>query len=231
MAEAGAVSELIDGEKPISITRAKWRNTIDALQSAKLPKTMLHLFQTMEEVDPIAVDKHAPSLWLALQRGDSAEMIKASHALMSQMTGKALFSADDEPLMALVKATAAELRYLRDNQHWKQCVGLIDGKGFGGVKPPPGLQDADFASQTETIVSAARNAWEVKVIPAWAKPKGEAMAAAIGAGMTADQLPPEKIDSDPRVSCEWSARLLIAISEQPESEGASIYRWLADGAK
>jgi hypothetical protein len=207
MAEVGAVSELLVGEKPVSIVRAKWLNVVEAVGRTKVPKSMVHLFETIEEHDPATVEKHAPGLWLAMHKGNSEAVVQATHDLVYQLTGKAVVSADDEPLMTMIKATVGELQYLRDNQYWTQCVGLLNGKGLSGVSPPPKLLDADFAAQIAAIESASRNGWVVKSVPNKAKINGEAIAATVAGRMTSLQIDLEQIDNDPRVSCEWSTRL------------------------
>jgi hypothetical protein len=85
-------------------------------------------------------------------------------------------------------------------------------------------------AQTALIESAAENGWRAQKIPDWTSATGTTIATAVGAKMIGDGLDLQKLDTDNRVSCEWTTRLLTAIADKPTSTAAGLYRWILAGA-
>jgi hypothetical protein len=231
MAEVGAVTELLDEGEPVSTARAKWLNVLDIERKASAPSSVVNLLSTITKLDPAYAEKFGPSLWSAVQHGDVAGVAGSMHGLIGELANKAVPAADDGPLADVTKVTSSELQYIRESGRWDVCVGFLNGKGFGTMKPPARLVDADFAAQAALISSAAQNDWHAREVPAWTSVYGAAMAKALAAKMIASGVKLQDLDTDMQVSCEWTTGLLAAISEKPAPVAAGLYRWLIAGAK
>jgi hypothetical protein len=231
MADVGAVTNLLDNGEPLSIARAKWLSVLDLERRVHAPESLIKLLSTVAALDPPSAEKFGPSLWAAAQVGDVAGLSGSMHSLMGELANKAVPAADDEPLADVTKITSIELQYLRESGRWDVCVGFLNGKGFGTIKPPARLLDADFTAQAALITSGAQNEWRARDVPQWTSAYGAAMAKTLAAKMVANGVNLQNLDTDTHVSCEWTTSLLTAISEKPAPVAASLYRWLTTGAK
>jgi hypothetical protein len=231
MADAGVVTTLLDGDHPVSIGNAKWLTVANSAGRLHEPEAFRKLLSTIEKVDPTAPEKYGPKLWAAAQAGIAGSVASATREMASGLTTRALPAADDESLALSAKATGAEMQYLRATGKWDVCAGFINGKGFGANTPPNKILEQRYLADIAIITSGAQNSWTARAVPPWASQLGAETAKDVAARMLAQGINVKNIDTDPRVSCEWSTALLATISQKPTPVAAGLYRWLAAGAK
>lgn len=226
MANAKAVTHLTRDGEGIGLDEAKWIDLLQRLKRSKVNPALVNLLNTVAELDPSVPVRLGRQSWEALQDADAAKIGGALQALTRPMAEKAMVSSEDEALAEVIEVTGQELTYIRSTGNWKVCSIFLSGKGFVGMRPPENLISSDLKAQAAMFRSAAGNGWRTKPVPEWAEDYGTKMAAQLILRMQAQGLDVEKLDTDPRVSCEWSTALISEIAGKPQAVAAGLYRWL-----
>ena len=224
LSDLGMIGQLVGEGAPVSSAQAKWLwISARAMSSGDGFSELAQAFAQSQEPTLLAA---AGPIFVAA-RADDREAMRASVAgLMPALLPRLLESADPEPLRAYLAASRASIDYLVSMEQWAACAAIVDGRGAPDNSIPASLVRTEVIALAAAIRSADAAGWVSRPLPSWAAGAAQDMINVTIADAARNGIDNARYDTDPRVRCLLTHRLLMQVQRGDATRAIVAYRWI-----
>jgi hypothetical protein len=147
-------------------------------------------------------------------------------AMFPTLLPRVLESADPEAAMAYLSASSGSIAYLVSMEQWDACASIVDGRGVPDNAVPNSIVRTELVALAAAVQSAAESAWVSRPLPSWAEQAGNQAIDATISDASRDGIDNTLYDTDPRVRCLLTHRLLSQIGRGEATRSIVAYRWI-----
>ncbi len=229
MAELKVLSGLLDGNKIVNPSTAKWRSVEDKIGKSQDEEVLSFapILAVIRETSSPTVEKYADMLYSAFEAYDSKTIQSAVRGVVSDIVPRAMKAADGPELYDYTLSNLKQVEYLKSMEQWTTCAAYLNGKVGSDINVMSRAAfKAELRSLEKLIRSAAAKGWKEQPIPGWAVREGETIAQGAAAAASDAGIDLDKLESNPRNLCILTYALIKLITDEGIDRAPPILRWL-----